>query len=126
MRTRIFNQKGFLSLGPLLFILILLATIFSGFKIIPFYYSYYELQNLFQAQADVASERKDKEIIDIISRTMIKLGVPASTEDLKLNRANGKIIIELSYSEVFFVDFGEGYDYDIYEFDFKPRGEARL
>ncbi len=120
------KEAGFLSFGPLLFILLVLVTVFSSFKIIPFYYSYYELQNLFQAQAEVATISKDSEIIDIIDRAMKKLEVPADVKDLRIRRESGKIIIELSYSEVFFIDFGEGYDYDIWEFDFKPRGEARI
>lgn len=120
------KESGFLSFGPLLFILLVLVTVYSSFKIIPFYYSYYELQNIFQAQAEVATMKKDSEIIDIIDRAMKKLEVPADVKDLRIMRVSGKIIIELSYSEVFFIDFGEGYDYDIWEFDFKPRGEARI
>lgn len=118
------NNQGFLSIGALLFILFVSAAVFLGSQIIPFYYSYFEIQGLMQAQADKASEFTDKEIYQTIRAEMKKLNIPADPEeDLKINRFNNKVVIELSYQEVLYVDFGNGHDYDLWTFDFNPRGE---
>lgn len=120
------SQCGASNVGILLFILTILAGVFVGFQVMPFYYSYYELQGLMQSQADKGSEFKDEEIKRVLKRALKKLDIPAEIEELKINRFAGRIVIELNYSEVLFVDFGGGYDYDLWEFHFNPRGEAPL
>jgi hypothetical protein len=118
------KERGIGSLGALLFVLLLVVAIFLGSQIIPFYYSFYEIQGLMQAQADKASELSDKEMYQNISQAIKRLNIPVDPkEDLKINRFNGKIVIELSYQEILYVDFGEGYDYDLWTFYFNPRGE---
>ncbi|HMO18664.1 MAG TPA: DUF4845 domain-containing protein [Oligoflexia bacterium] len=120
-------SRGISTLGTLILLFILVSCVFSAFQIIPFYYSFYEIQGLMQAQADKAQVINDTEMRRTLSREMKKLNIPADPEeDLKINRYSGKIVLELSYEEVFFVDFGGGYDFDIWTFKFNPRGEAKL
>ncbi len=119
-----YRDRGITSLGTLIFILIIAILVFLGSQIIPFYYSYYEIQGLMQAQADKASELSDKEILQNIRQAIKRLNIPADPEeDLRLNRFNGKVVIDLSYQEVLYVDFGNDFDYDLWTFHFNPRGE---
>ena len=53
-------------------------------------------------------------------------GISISIEDLKINRLDNKIVMSLSYEEVFYVDFGNGYDFDIWYFSFNPVVERPL
>jgi len=124
IRTR---ENGVSNLGILLFVFFVLGGVYVSSQVFPFYYSFYELQGLMQAQADKASEFSDAEIKSNIAREIRKHGIPADPdEDIMINRFSGKIVIECSYEEVFYVDFGDGYDYDLWTFQFNPRGESRL
>lgn len=118
------SEMGFGSLGGLLFVLFGLIAVFLASQVIPFYYSYYEIQGLMQAQADVSSELNDRDIRQNITQEIKKLNIPVNPEEeLKINRLNDGIIIDLYYQEVLYVDFGNGYDYDLWTFTFNPRGE---
>lgn len=120
------DERGASNLGILITILFLLAIIFVGFQCAPFYYSFYELKGLMQAQADKADEFTDGQILENITRAIKKLQIPVNPEELKINRYAGKIVIEINYSEMLYVDFGGGYDYDLWEFNFNPRAESAL
>ena len=120
------SQKGANNIGILLFILFILSGVYVCSQVFPFYYSYYELKGLMESQAEKANEFKDGDIKRVLTRAIKKLDIPADPEELKINRFSGKIIIELKYSEVLFVDFGGGYDYDLWEFNFQPRAEKPL
>lgn len=120
------SNKGASNLGILLFILFVLAGVYVCSQVFPFYYSYYELKGLMESQAEKGGELKDGDIKRVITRAIKKLEIPADPEELKINRFSGKIIIELKYSEMLYVDFGEGYDYDLWEFHFEPRAEKPL
>lgn len=119
------SVRGMSRLGVLLFILLLVAGVFVGFQVLPFYYGYYEIEGLMQEQAKKASVFTDDEIRRNLLERIDKLELPIdSPEDLKINRFNDKITIDLEYQEVLYVDFGEDWDYDLWVFDFNPRAEA--
>jgi cell division protein FtsL len=118
------SEMGFGSLGSLFFVFIILLVVFVASQVIPFYYSYYEINGLMQAQANISSELSDRDIRRNITQEIKKLNLPVNPEeDLKINRTNGGIVIDLYYQEVLYVDFGNGYDYDLWTFTFNPRGE---
>lgn len=120
------TQTGASNLAILVFILCILAGVYVCSQVFPFYYSYYELKGLMESQAEKGGELKDGDIKRVLTKAIKKLDIPADPENLKINRYAGKIIIELKYSEVLFVDFGDGYDYDLWEFNFEPRAEKPL
>lgn len=120
------NQKGITNLGYLLTILVILASLFTAYNVFPFYYSYYELRGEMDAKAVKASELSDKEIIEGVNQVIRKQNIPANIEDLKINRLDNKIVMSLPYEEVFYVDFGNGYDFDIWYFSFNPTVERPL
>jgi hypothetical protein len=124
MNLQVKDDKGFGSLGVLLSVLFVVIAVFLGSQIIPFYYSFYEIQGLLQAQAEKSSELSDREILQTATQAIKRLNIPADPEeDLSIKRYNGKVVINLSYQEVLYVDFGNGYDYDLWTFNFNPRGE---
>ena len=121
------NNRGWGNLGFLLFILLLVVILYFGFRIAPFYYNFYEIQGTMAAQAAKASEFTDDEIRREIMQRIKKLEIPIEEpEDLKINRYNGKIIIDLHYTELLDLDLGESYQYDLWEFEFTPHAEHKL
>jgi hypothetical protein len=111
-------------LGVLLLVLIVSCGVFVGSQVFPFYYYYWEVQGLMEAQANKASVFSDREILQTLKESLYKLKIRYSEDDLKINRAGGRIYIDLTYEEVLYVDFGEGYDYDLHVFKFNPHAEA--
>jgi len=120
------REKGATNLSYMLTILVVLAGVFSASQILPFYYSYYELLGGRDANAVNGREIRDQQIIEGVNRVIRKNNIPADIELLKINRLEDKIIISLDYEEVFYVDFGSGYDYDIWVFKFSPRVEKNI
>ncbi len=118
-------QRGMSRLGILLAILIVSCGVFVGSQVFPFYYYYWEVQGLMEAQANKASVFTDREIRQTLTEALRKLKIPIENEDdLKINRVGGKIYIDLTYEEILYVDFGEGRDYDLHVFEFNPHVEA--
>lgn len=120
------KEKGASNLSYMLTILVVLAGVFAASQILPFYYSYYELLGEMEAKAVNGSEISDQKIIEGLNNVIRKNNIPADIEDLKINRLENKIIISLEYEEVFYVDFGDGYDYDLWVFKFTPRVEKNI
>lgn len=121
------RERGQTKLGMLTFALFIGILVFTGSQIIPFFYSYYELEGLFQGQAKQALHLTDDKIRKNIFKKIKDLGIPdIKDDDLRINRYDGKIVIELKYSEVFYIDLGEDRVYDIYKFDFNPRAETKF
>lgn len=114
-------------LGALILVLIISAGVFVGSQVFPFYYYYFEIQGLMEAQATKAQVFTDEQIRRELMQKIKKLDIPLEDEsDLKINRAGGQIIIDLRYTEVLYVDFGGDRTYDLWEFDFNPHVERNF
>ncbi len=121
------GELGINRLGVLLFTLLIAACVFVGYQVFPFYYYFYEIQGLMDAQALKASEFTDEEIRRNLMEKIKKLEIPLEDpEDLKINRYDGKISIEFEYDEVLYIELGEDKTYDIHTFEFHPRAERPL
>lgn len=122
------RERGIGRLGMLIFILIVLATGFVAWQIVPFYVYYYDIVGMMEAQAKKASVFKDSEIRQTLKERIRDLELPVDNpdDDLKINRFDDKIIIDLKYTEVFYVDLGEGRVYDLHYFNFNPHVEVPL
>lgn len=120
------SEKGITTLGYLLTILLILSSLFTAYNVLPFYYCYYELRGEMDAKAVSARELSDKEITEGINQVIRKNNIPADIEKLQINRFDDKIVISIAYEEVFYVDFGHGYDFDIWYFSFNPKVERPL
>lgn len=125
-RTFFSRVAGISRLGVLVFVLIIASCVFVGYQVFPFYYYYWEIQGLMDAQAVKASEFTDGEIRTNILQKIRKLEIPIDDEDdLKINRFDGMISIDLTYSEVLFIDWGEK-TYDLHVFEFNPHVERPI
>ena len=105
------------------FTLLFFGTIFgvifySAFKIIPFYYYFYELRNHAESIARVSDELTDDEIRARMVQRMKELGIPADPESLVVERYMSQLRIELAYQEEFYITF-KGKDHIIKVFPFK-------
>lgn len=111
------SQLGVGKITLFVFGVILAVVIYSGYKILPFYYCYFEITNQFEQVIHVASEYSDKEIREKLWYHIKKLELPVEPDDLKIEREAGLMRISLPYEEVFYVTW-QGKDYDLYKFQF--------
>ena len=123
-------EAGISRLGVLIFVLIIAAAVFVGYQVFPFYYYFYEIQGLLEAQAKKASVFTDAEMKQTILEKVKKLQIPLEDPDsLKINRFDNKIVIEFEYDEVLYIDLStedQERVYDLYTFHFVPRAEAPI
>lgn len=124
--TRSTHDSGLSRLGILILLLLVGAVVYAGSQVFPYFYNFYELQGLMEAQADKASEFSDDEIRKTILNKIKKLDLPNEPELLKINRFDGKIVIEYEYSEMLYFDLDEDHQYDLHRFDFHPRAERQV
>lgn len=118
------RERGASRAVILLFLLVLSAAIWVGFKVLPFFYYYNEILGLMDAQAAKASMFTDAKIRKELVKRIKKLEIPLDDpENLKINRVDGKIVIDLKYEEVLYLDLGEDRVYDLYVFKFNPHIE---
>lgn len=119
IRLKALSQKALGKLTLLVFGTLAFVLLYSAYHIMPFYYYYYELQNQFESHAKAAVIYTDKELRQKLLYQIKRMEIPASPQDLKIQRVGNKITISMPYSEVFYVSWG-GKDYDIHTFHFNP------
>lgn len=117
------SERGAGKITLMVFGLITAVLLFCGYKIIPFFYCYYEITNQFEQVIHVASTYTDKEVRDKLMYHIKKLELPVEPDDLKIEREVGKMRISLPYEEVFYVSW-DGKDYDLYTFKFHAYAEG--
>ncbi|MCC6220319.1 MAG: DUF4845 domain-containing protein [Deltaproteobacteria bacterium] len=121
-KVKLSSNGGIGRLSILLIILLVVSSVYVGNQVIPFYYYYHEISGLMENQAAKASIFSDEQIRKTLMKQIKKLELPiGEEEDLKINRFDGKILIELEYEEVLYLDLGEDRVYDLYVFKFNPR-----
>jgi hypothetical protein len=121
------SQRGGGRLNVLLTVLFFAAIAFVGSHVFPFFYYYHELQGLMESQVAKAQVFSDDQIRTNVMKKIKELQIPFDDPDqLKINRFDDKIVVELEYDEVFYIDLGNGKSYDIHTFHFHPRAEHRL
>lgn len=125
MFARAGQQKGVGKLTLLVFGAIIAAALYSGYKILPFFYSYYELQSQMDQIVQVASVKTDQEIRTQLLYHIKKLDIPVEPQELKVVREDGVIKVGLKWQDVFYITYKEK-DYDIYTFDFNAYAEAQF
>lgn len=112
------NERGTSRAGMLFVVLICAGLTYAGMQVLPFYYYYYELQGLMEAQVRVASDKTEEEIRTNLMRRIEELEIPVRDESSILILKNGKeIYLELDYTEILWFSLGDK-DYTIHEFEF--------
>jgi hypothetical protein len=122
------SEKGQSRAGLLFVTLICTCLIYVAWHVLPFYYYFYELQGLMEAQVRVSSDKTEEEIRQNLMLKIKELEIPVTDEhDILLLRSAKDIYLELDYTEVLWFSFLDK-DYKIHEFDFHatagrdPRG----
>ncbi len=121
-------ERGITKIGLLFCLLLILVGVLLGGQVIRFYYSYYDLLGLMEAQAAKASVINDEQMRYTITKRIKELEIPIEDPEAELNieRTASEISISITYSEVLFIDLGEGREYDLWEFQFNPKAEGTL
>lgn len=122
------KSRGLGLVGALILILLAGALFYIGHQVVTIYYSYYDLIGMMDAQAQRAEVRSDGEIREFLAKRIVELQIPVDNpaEALKINRFNSKIVIQMQYVEVVYIDFGGDNVYDLWEFQFRPLVERPL
>lgn len=126
------DESGINRLGLLFFLSIVGAVVYAGSQVLPYYYNYYEILGLMEEQGRKASVFKDDEITKTIMQRVKKLEIPLETpDDLKINRFNGQIQIDMKYEESFDIpigtdDEGETKYFHVHTFQFNPHVEQNF
>lgn len=122
MKVRL-SEEGMSRPGWVVFWLIVLTGGWIAWNVLPFYYYYWELEGLMAAQAQKGQEFTDSQIRDTLLKEIDKLEIPiADKSDLEISRFDGKIVIDLKYTEELYVSW-KNKDYVLYEFNFAPHVE---
>jgi carbonic anhydrase len=116
------NSLGASRLTNLVFLALFGASAFCAYKIIPFYYYYFELQNQMSQLLKLADSTSDLEIRKKLETHIKELEIPVNPSQLQISRDGRKIRASLKYSEIFFISF-RGKDYDLREFPFHAYAE---
>lgn len=123
MKSR--GDRGASKLTLLVFGVVAAVILYCGFRIVPFYYYFYEIQNQMDQVVRVATTYSDSEIRSKLMSHIKKLELPVDEKDLKISRTREQIFISLEYSEVFYITF-RGKDYDLHTFDFFAHSEGKI
>jgi hypothetical protein len=114
------SQRGALSLGSLIFLIILGTAVYVGIKMASPWIRFYQVQELFKDQVVRLKVASEDEVRDAINKKLAELEVTLSEEGLSIIREEGKPpVIEATYQVD--VQFVGGYKYT---YTFHPRGEA--
>lgn len=100
-------------------VLILAAAVFVGIKIVPAYFSNYQLQDsmLTEARFAVASRKSEEDIRAAIWKKIQELDIPAKREDIKVTIMDSTVNIEVNY--VVHVDL-KAYEFNL---EFHPHAD---
>jgi hypothetical protein len=118
-------QSGASKITLIVFGALIAVVTFCAYKILPFYYYYYDFQNQMEQVIRVASTTTDKEIRQKLVYYMHSFDIPAAPEELKIQREGNTMKISLPYQEVFYITW-RGKDYDLYVFKFHAYAEGKF
>lgn len=94
------RERGGSKLKAILWLLVLVAGVFTAFKVIPAYINNYSLQDKMQTEARFATvnRRTEEDIRDVIFKEIQELGIPAHREDIKVEASSRGVKISVDYT----------------------------
>jgi hypothetical protein len=94
------RQRGGAKLKALIYTAILVAGIYSAYKLIPIYWANYQLEEKIQEQARfaVVNRYSDEQIRDNVYKIAQDLELPAKREDIKVAASNSLVKISMDYT----------------------------
>lgn len=103
----------------------LAILVFLGYKVVPFYYYYFDLKSncsqLLRNAAVLSDEELRRDLIEVAQRH----GVEVTPRDIGIQRVGSRIKIWLHYQEHLDITF-KGSTLTLYTFDFTPSAEQVL
>jgi hypothetical protein len=93
------GQRGEGKIKTILFLLIFAAIIFVGFKTVPAYVAEFQLSDKMQetARFAIVQHQSEDQIREAIFKVMQDLGIPAKSEDIKLDVTQQFVTITVDY-----------------------------
>ena len=94
------SERGEGRLKAVVVIAVIVLFIYSAVKIVPAYFSDYQLSDKMQEQARfaVVNRYSEEQIREILFKTMQELEIPAKREDIKIVATNAVVKISLNYT----------------------------
>ena len=89
------------------------------YKIIPLYYYYFEIKNQMITLSKDAAIKTDLEIKEKLHEQIKYLQIPATKDDIAIQRSGAKIKITIKYKEVIYFTINNK-DYDLFVLNFSP------
>ena len=113
------DNKGYTR--PIIIMLSIIAflIILILYKIIPLYYYYFEIQNQMITLSKDAAIKTDLEIKEKLHEQIKYLQIPATKDDIAIQRSGAKIKITIKYKEVIYFTINNK-DYDLFVLNFSP------
>ena len=109
--------------SPLMRLGSLILVLFLGYKVVPFYYYYFDIQSncaqLLRNAAVESDEELRRDLIEVVRRN----GIDKEARDIGIQRIGGRIKIWLNYQEDLEVSL-MGKSLTLYRFDFTPTAEG--
>ena len=119
------NDKGYTRPVNMILVCLAFIAVFILYKVIPFYYYYFEIKNQMIALSKLASMQTDIEIKEKLYEQIKYLKIPATKDDIDIQRTSHKIKITLKYNEIFYITINNK-DYDLYVFNFLAKAENKI
>jgi hypothetical protein len=94
------GDEGKATLGNILFILLVLAMVYFGYKFIPVRVNAFSFYDAMSEEASFAAHRNDKQIKANLLQFAREKRLPVTAEDLKIKREPGRMIVEADYTVV--------------------------
>lgn len=94
------GDEGKTSLGNILFILLVLAMVYFGYKFIPVRINAFSFYDAMSEEASFAAHRNDKQIKQNLLKFAREKRLPVTAEDLKVEREPGRMTVEADYTVV--------------------------
>lgn len=118
------DSRGAGSLTMLFFGLLTALAVYSSYRIIPFYYYFYELQQQMEAVILVGDQLSDAGMRRRLVEAAETMEIAADPEDLRIERNGREIEIVWPYEEVFDLSWGETrYEIHVFQFEAYAFGE---
>ena len=113
------DNKGYTR--PIIIMLSIIAflIILILYKIIPLYYYYFDIKNQMITLSKDAAIKTDLEIKEKLHEQIKYLQIPATKDDIAIQRSGAKIKITIKYKEVIYFTINNK-DYDLFVLNFSP------
>lgn len=119
------SERGVGKLTLLVFSVVIGAIIFIAYRVLPFYYCYFELENQMQALIGVSAIDTDLDLRRKLKAYMRRLDIPAHIDEVEMTRNNNFLSISLEYQEEFYIEF-RGEEHHIHTFEFHAYADGEV